>query len=345
MSDDKDENVNTVTFDVMPGADPVEEDDTPPIDLSFPDEPEPKEEETVEETVAEESEEVVAEEETEEPAEDVEPEAESEEEPEALKEPEPEPEPAPEPEVEEKPAEPKSKKPMVPKSRLDEVLAKQKELQKQLEDMKAVQAAEDEAPEEYDFATKEVEYQNAVLDGEAEKAAAIRTEIRKAERAQIEFEMSQKMSQTVSQNREATALQQAATELESAFPQFNKASDQFDEALTNEVVELRDAFMMKGENAVAALSKAARFVVREYDLVQNEETPSLASTAPAVDEVAKKRKEVSRKLKAADSQPPEMPGESSSAKGESQYDLSNMTEEEFDALPEATLKRLRGDIL
>lgn len=340
MSDDKDENVNTTTFDVMPGADPIEEDDAPAIDLSFPDEPEAKEEETVEETVAEESEEVVAEEETEEPAEDVEPEAESEEEPEALKEPEPE------PEVEEKPTEPKAKKPMVPKSRLDEVLAKQKELQKQLEDMRASQAAEEEAPEEYDFAAKEVEYQNALLDGEVEKATAVRTEIRKAERAQIEFEMTQKMTKTVSQDREANALQQAASQLENAFPQFNRASDQYDETLTNEVVELRDAFMMKGDNPVAALSKAARFVVREYDLVDNaEETPALASTPNAADEVAKKRKEVSRKLKAAESQPPEMPGESSAAKGESQYDINNMTEDEFNSLPEATLKRLRGDIL
>jgi len=104
--------------------------------------------------------------------------------------------------------------------------------------------------------------------------------------------------------------------------------------------------MMKGENPVAALSKAARFIVREYDLVDNaEETPALASTPNAADEVAKKRKEVSRKLKAAESQPPEMPGESSAAKGESQYDINNMTEDEFNSLPEATLKRLRGDIL
>ena len=63
-----------------------------------------------------------------------------------------------------------TKKPMVPKSRLDEVLSKQKALQKQLDDMKAAQVVAESAPEEYDFATKEVEYQTLVLDGEAEKA-------------------------------------------------------------------------------------------------------------------------------------------------------------------------------
>ena len=67
-------------FDVMPGADPVEEDDSPQIDLSFETPEEEPEEEVAEETVAEEeseepvaeeSEETVAEEETEEPEEEV----------------------------------------------------------------------------------------------------------------------------------------------------------------------------------------------------------------------------------------------------------------------------------
>ena len=58
---------------------------------------------------------------------------------------------------------------MVPKSRLDEVLAKQKALQKQVDDMKAAAEKPEEAPEEYDFDAKEIEYQQLVLDGEAEK--------------------------------------------------------------------------------------------------------------------------------------------------------------------------------
>jgi hypothetical protein len=335
---------NKLEFDVMPGADIVEDEEAEALDLSFPEpEPEPEEEkeeevaEETEEVVAEESEEVVAEEET---AEESDEEVVSEDEgsvAEAVDEPEPEPEPE------------TAKRPMVPKSRLDEVLQKQKALQKQLDDMISQQAPAEDAPEEYNFVAKEVEYQNAVLDGEADKAAAIRMEIRKAERAQIEYEMSQKMTETVSQNQQANALQQAATALEAEFPVFDSKSDQYNEALTQEVIDLRDAFMIKGENAVAALSKAAKFVISENNLVDTADpAPSLAAdTAPKqnVDEVAKKRKEVARKLKAADAQPPELQGEGAATHGEKGLDLSNMTEEEFDALPEATLKRLRGDIL
>jgi len=321
-------------YDVMPGADlPDESQDM--LDLSF---------DTVEEPTAEvEEEETVAEEET---VSEDEQSTEEETNPEEETVAEEEETVAEEPEEEVEQPNLSQKKPMVPKSRLDEVLNKQKALQKQLDDMKAAQVPAEDAPEEYDFGSKEVEYQTHLLDGEAEKAAVIRAEIRRAERTQIEYEMTQKMTQTVSHNQQATALQQAANDLESSFPVFDQASAEYNAEYTQEVIDLRDAFMTKGDNAVAALSKAAKYVVREYDLEGAVEAPSLAGkVAPKSDEVAKKRAEVSRKLKAADAQPPDLPGESSASRGEKGLDMNNMTEDEFNALPEATLKRLRGDIL
>jgi len=325
-------------FDVMPGADRPEEDDSPQLDLSFEEvtaEAEPKAEEAEEEA----EEEAVAEPEEGTEQDDAEEESEEESEEEQEEEVAELPE---EPVAEEKPA----KKPMVPKARLDEVLAKQKALQKQLDEINAANEKAEEAPESYDFDAKEVEYQNMVLDGETEKAVALRREIRKAEREQLEYEMRQEMSQTVNQDRQMTALQQAANAMEDAYPVFDSNSEVFDQDMTNEVVELRDAFIMKGYEAVDALSKAVKYVVKDHDLDKSaEEAPSLAGKAQKTDELAKKRSQVSKKLRAAEAQPPELPGESSSMRGEKGIDVSNMTEEEFDALPEATLKRLRGDIL
>jgi hypothetical protein len=324
------DNKEDLQFAAMPGADKLEE--TEGLDMNFGLGEEP--------VVAEaEQEEEVA---LEEPVAEPEPEAEAEleEEPEAELEEEPEAELEEEPEI-------NTKKPMVPKSRLDEVLAKQKALQKQLDDMKAAQVESPDAPSEYAFSDKEVEYQNLLLDGESQKAAALRAEIRAAERAQLEYELTQKMTQTMTQNQQMTALQQAAADLESGFPVFDQSSDQYNAEYTQEVVDLRDAFIIKGDNAVTALAKAAKFVIREYGLDDSyEPTPALASTNKrAVDEVAKRRAEVSRKLKAAESQPPELPGESSANRGERMLDISVMSEEEFNALPEATIKRLRGDVL
>ena len=302
----------TMQYDVMPGADRPDEDPAG-LDLNFGLTEDP--------VTAEVAEEEVVEEEVEEEVED---EAE-----------------------EEVVAESKSsKKQMVPKARLDEVLAKQKALQKQLDEMTAQNEKSAEAPDAYDFDSKEVEYQNMVLDGETEKAVALRREIRKAERAQLEFEMRQEMNQTVSKDRQMTALQNAAAAMEEAYPVFDSNSDVFDQEITNEVVDLRDAFILKGYDAVDALSKAVKYVVKDHDLDQAQESvPSLAGKAQKTDELARKRAQVSKKLRAAEAQPPELPGESSSNHGDKGFDLSSMTEEEFAALPEATLRRIRGDII
>lgn len=323
-------------FDVMPGAERDTE-EVEAVDMNFglgEEEPEPEEPET------EEQEEPVAEAEMpEEEQEEEEVVAEETEEPVAEVESEPEPEP-----------EPEKKEHMVPKSRLDEVLQKQKALQKQLEDMKKAQEPPANAPAPYDFDSKEREYMNLVLDGKEADAVKLRQEIRNAEKAQLEFDMNEKMQQTVQYNAQATALQAAANELEAQFPVFDQNSEAYNEGYTQEVIGLRDAFIMQGYDAVDALTKAANFVIKTNDLAAPEPTSSTldARTAPKqkpVDEVAKKRAEVSKKLKAAESQPPELPGESSAARGERAVDVSTMSEDEFNALPDATIKRLRGDIL
>lgn len=329
-------------FDAMPGADKDTE-EVESLDLNFGLGDEPAEEAVSEVEETEETEETEAVEEVVAEAEEAEEEA-AEEEPvaeevEAVAE-EAEPEPPQEPDV-------TTNKPMVPKSRLDEVLAKQKALQKQVEDMKKAQEPPADAPDAYDFDAKEREYMNLLLDGKEAEAVQLRQQIRTAEKTQLEFDMSQKMQQTVSQSAQATALQAAANELEANFPVFDQNSAEYSADYTQEVIDLRDAFIVQGFDAVDALSKAASFVIKDHDLVTDaaQESTLTQSTAPVQDEVAKKRAEVGKKLKAAKAQPPELPGESSAARGEKALDISNMTEDEFNALPDATIKRLRGDLL
>tara|TARA_R100001082_G_scaffold86258_1_gene52833 strand:+ start:1057 stop:2112 length:1056 start_codon:yes stop_codon:yes gene_type:complete len=338
----------------LPGADPREEDPEQRLDLNFPEEIEESTEEVAEEvteeTVAEDNQDenetdgdITAEETTENVEESTEAEESAEAEPE-----EPELEEAAELEEE---AETKPKKPMVPKSRLDEVLAKQRKLQEQLDALTVEKETvpSEPVPEAYDFDSKELEYQEHVLNGETDKAVALRKEIRAAEKTQLEFEMGQKFNQYTDQSQQLQALQKAAIEMETQYPVFDKNSDTFNEDYTNEVIQLRDAFVSQGNDVVEALQKAVTYVVKTNDIETISETSTLDAPAPkqttkTTDQVAKKRKEVSKKLKAAETQPPDMPGESSSAHGEKVVDISSMTDDEFNALPEATLKRLRGDI-
>ena len=341
---------DTLVFDSMPGGDKKDPQGTDSftVDLDFSEDtttedidPVATEEQEVEEETTEESQ---AESEEAQP-EEVEDETETETVDEAESSVESEPETADEEavqgdvqQVEEEPSPVEEKKaPMVPKSRLDEVLAKQKALQKQLDDLQTAKVeAVTEAPE-YDFVAKEIEYQEHILNGEAEKAAALRTEIRDAERQNMLFEVQERMGKTVQQSTEAVALQNKAIELQTAHPELDETSASYDADLTQEVMDLRDAFMIQGFSGADALDKAAKYVIK----------PTLpAEDAPKKDVVGEKiveKKKVAnttKKLEAAESQPPTLKGKN---KVEKKIDLDLLSSEEFDALPQETLKRMRGD--
>ena len=349
---DNAETKEDIVMEVMPGADGISEDEAKPfeVDLNFEEdapEEEAQNEEVEQEVDAAPEEEAVAEEPEPEVAEEeaVEPEATSEEGVVEDSEPTPQPDiPAvegSEQSLDEQNEVKESKAPMVPKSRLDEVLAKNKVMQKKLDEATAAEKAAAENAPEYDFDAKEVEYQDLVLNGETEKAVELRNQIRNAEKDQFMFEVQAKMGQTVQQSQEMTQLVDKANEIAQTFPVLDENSASFDENLQADVIELRDAFASQGYGLADALAKATEYTlaVKRPELLQ-------PSNAPAVKTVDKKVKEhqqvanVTKKLKAADAQPPAMKGES---KTEKKIDLSLLSSEEFDALPAETLRRMRGD--
>lgn len=345
MAEDK--NNEELVFEGMPGADAKTEEDVQPfqVDMNFEDEPKEEaveetqtEETTEEEPVAEETTEEVAEEQVEEP---VAQEAESEEQT-TEQESVPTDDGQPVEAVEEEP-EVETKAPMVPKSRLDEVLAKNKEMQKIIQDMEE-KTPETETPK-YDFVAQEKKYQDLVLEGETEKAALLREEIRNAEKEQLMSEMQSKMGQTVQQDRETRELQQKAEEIVEVFPIFNPQSKTYDEKLSNKVMELRDAFIYQGYGAADSLAKATEVTLlsERPDLLQGGEEVT-QDPAPKLNKVVQEKKakaNVSKKVAASQSQPPQMKGEATQNK--KVVDINVMSDDEFGALPEETLRRLRGD--
>jgi len=345
----KKEDVDNIIMEAMPGGEPLKEEDTKfEVDLNFGDVPQ---EEEINEEVSEEvnaaPEEEVAEEEVEQQGEEEEssePEAVSEESVDGESEGAPQPDLQPIEGSDEHVAEEvdQQKAPMVPKSRLDEVLAKQKALQKQLDEINQAKQQQLENAPEYDFAAKEAEYQQLVLDGEAEKAVSLRNEIRNAEKDQFMFEVQQKMGQTVQQSQEMTALQAKAAEIEAKYSVLNENSADFNADLQTEVIELRNAFMTQGYAPADALEKATNYTlaVKQPTLLNPE---PVQPTKKVDTEVENKQKvaNINKKLQAADSQPPQMKGEG--ARGEKKIDLNMLSDDEFSALPEETLRRLRGD--
>ena len=224
------------------------------------------------------------------------------------------------------------KEPMIPKSRFDEVLAKQKALAKKLEEATTPKIEDVKEAPDFNFEEKEIEYQNALLDGEADQATKIRNEIRTAEKQQMMFEMQTKMGQTAKQTSEQQALEAKAIEIQNKHDILNENHPNYNVEKTDEVLELRDAYILQGYTGADALEKAVSLLVPEP-------TDSNVSTQKKVTE-KKQVANTKKKLEAAESQPPSLKGKN---KVEKKIDLDVLSTEEFDALPEETLKRMRGD--
>ena len=253
------ETQDDVTVEVMPGADPVSEEEAGKdfkVDMNFETEETQEEEEVEEQTEpeteeepSEGTEEVAEEEEAEDDVEGTEDSGEET----VLEDDAGDTQESVEP-VQEEPEEPKE--PMIPKSRFDEVLAKQKALQKKLDEALAPQIEKVEQAPDFDFEAKELEYQEMILNGEAKQAAQLRADIRAAEKQTMMFEVQSQMGQTVQQSTESMQLQQKAAEIAEQYDILNESSPKYDEVKTQEVLDLRDAYILQGRTGAEALQKA-----------------------------------------------------------------------------------------
>lgn len=239
-----------------------------------------------------------------------------------------------------KEAEGKKKQPMIPKSRLDEVLAKNKILEKERDEARAAATPAKPEKEEaaFDFKAQEKLYMQAVRDGEDDKALEIRDAIRTAERAE---HTAASREDTVEVDDKA-AMVRAAAAIEENFPQFVKGHAEFNQEATDRVVKMRNALIASGSSMVSALNEAVEFVVNKYGFDKPlEEVPD----PKVVNLDDKRKKDTAKKIDLQKKQPPDMDGEGERSRSQSEIDLNEMSEDEFNALPETTKRRLRGDII
>lgn len=234
----------------------------------------------------------------------------------------------------------KSQKHMVPKDRLDKVLARNRELEAELARKNAAstpaESKEKKDEKAFDFNAAEEAYQDAVLEGDKAKAAKIRSDMRAAERAELKAELAKETGTDSKRDRVNDAILQATSEIERNFPVLDSNSKQYNKEIADEMVETYTGLVAAGKDPLAALEKALKITVKMHDLVDEdgeEEDP-----AP--------KKDVKDKLAAAKKQPPQMPASERGKKKEvdpDEIDISKLTDEEFDALPEAVLRKMRGD--
>ena len=255
-----------------------------------------------------------------------------------------------------------SKSPRIPKERFDQVNNKRKEAEARTVALEAELAALKKPPvaPAVNLDALEKDYMLAVLDGDETKALALRTQIRTAERAEIQSEAALQAAKTAQTAVVARDVDQhigdIVTETEVKFAEFDDASELFNAALVEETLELQKAFLADGMTGDAALQKALTFTTRGLtDRSATTAAPVVVApvvaepaapvvVAPVVPALTPKKPDIAAKLAAAAAQPAAViGGESNGAKANAAPKIADMTDEQYDALPESKKRELRGD--
>lgn len=248
-------------------------------------------------------------------------------------------------------AEAGKKKPhMIPKDRLDQELAKRRQLENKLKELEEKAQTAEKPPQhaEFDFDEAETRYMNAVLDGEAEKAKQIRAEIRQVERAQLQAELQSSMQETSQRTQAQIRLDNAVSEVVSKFPQLDVNGEAPDQDLINETNELMGGFLTAGYDPVDALNKAVGYTTASLGLNMdaNEQAviPNAKTRDLSAEKVAQRRQDGAEKReKATSQQPPKLSGESQRSRDENVVDIFKMSDKDLNNLSDEQLRKLRGD--
>lgn len=285
-------------------------------------------------------------------AEELEEEPEAKADDEKAEEEEPEEEPEAKAEAEEEPEEEpvlEEEEARIPKARFDEVNERMKKAEgrvNQLEEqitklMDDKQAEPEPEADPYDFDAKEAEAANALLEGETEKYAQIRREIREEEEKLYMKKAQDLASQGDNLTREELAFDEAGAQLERDFPEFVKGHKEFNQDAYDELMDLYVGYAKSGRyNRAEALLKAGEKAARLYGLDNKELEPE-----PDPNKVVDiKRADPKKKAKDASKQPPVLDS-TADEKNEPTIDVGKMSDEEFESLPESAKRRLRGDVL
>lgn len=249
---------------------------------------------------------------------------------------------------------PETGEPRIPKDRFDEVNQRMKraeervkQLEQQLtskvkESTTEPEPAPEPEPEPYDYAAKDQEAMDALLEGDAKRYSQIQAEIREAARVEALREAKKLATEGDRQVRESLTFEEAAAKIEHDYPQFSEGNEAFNQEAYNELMELYLGYAKSGRySRVDAMRKAADKAVKIHGLQAVGDVPA---QEPPDNVVSITKPDIASKAKMAERQPPKTQA-GVSGKDEPTVDINSMSDEQYAALPESTKRRLRGDIL
>lgn len=255
----------------------------------------------------------------------------------------------------------KGKEASIPKSRFDEAVGKERAAREAAEERLAALQAQitqntqrvDQANEITDLEAKGAEltrqHGKLLIDGEEEKAAEVMNEIRKIDRQIVKLESSAEAGKQTAAVLEVDRYNLAVAQLEAQHPVLNPDSEMFDKYVASQVLsEQRELMAEFGLSSSKALIKAAGNVMQWYENLGKKPEPEAKEPGLKAGK-DRKAESVEKNIDASKRQPASTKdaGIDSDKVGatSSLPDISQMTQEELDALPKATVARMRGDFL
>lgn len=249
----------------------------------------------------------------------------------------------------------------IPRHRFNEVNRRMKAAEAQLVALKNTDKAKEAAKAEtYDFEVAEEKYMSLLLDGKTKEAGQLRKEIRAAEKEDFVSEATVKAASRIDMTTAERTLDSLTREAESMFPIFNQDSENFSPQAVSKTLTWMRGYQAEGMSADNAFVAALADAIEIYKLDPGFDTKSpgdkdtKGKDTKVVDikkgkTVVKKEpiKKVAEKIKASKQQgrSPAGEGKNSDAAGAVVPNLDQMSDDEIDALPAATLRRLRGDFM
>lgn len=210
------------------------------------------------------------------------------------------------------------------------------QLEKSQTKQENVKSEADELRESLETLYEQVEEARAVAD--TKTAAQLQRQIDAANRTLSKLEAAEHTTAIIAQRNEDATYDKMIDYLEDVVPSLNAKSDEYDPELTRELQFDVDAYIKAGVQPTVALRRAViRMFRADVFSAAPAETPAQAPAKPK-----QKAPNIQKALQTAAKEPP-----SADSRGkhtdQPRIDVANMSDEEFDALPEATKRKMRGD--
>lgn len=252
----------------------------------------------------------------------------------------------------------KKKDARIPLSRHEAVLNKEREKRADLERQLAQYQKGDKVADinaeitasETKVLELEKQYADLLTDGENAKAVAVMSEIRKLERQMSETKSDMKIQVAEARATERARYNTALERVENSYPQLNPDHEDYSDETMGEVVELMDAYKLKGLTPTAALQKAVKLIVGAETAKQKAATTVKPNVAEKDIAAERKKDAVDKTVKAVSKTPPSLnrTGLDSDKLGggaDSAAAVMKMSQKEFAQLSDSALAKLRGDEL